>query len=83
MNDQLFVISSSPHVASEETIPKIMYGVVLALIPAMLGATVFFGIKAILLILTCVATCLLTEYVFQNKMKHINTLYIRDNLDLP
>ena len=69
MNEQLFVISSSPHVASEETIPKIMYGVVLALIPAMLSAMVFFGIKAILLILTCVATCVLTEYVFQKARK--------------
>jgi len=65
MNDQLFVISSSPHVTSEETIPTIMYGVILALVPAMLGAAVFFGIKAILLILTCVAACVLTEYVFQ------------------
>ncbi len=65
MNDQLFVISSSPHVNSEETIPKIMYGVVLALVPAMLGAAVFFGINAILLMLTCVAACVLTEYVFQ------------------
>lgn len=69
MNEQLFVISSSPHVASEETIPKIMYGVVLALIPAMLSAMVFFGIKAILLILTCVATCVLTEYIFQKARK--------------
>ena len=65
MNDQLFVISSSPHVTSEETIPKIMYGVIFALVPAMLGAAIFFGIKAILLILTCVAACVLTEYVFQ------------------
>jgi Na+-translocating ferredoxin:NAD+ oxidoreductase subunit D len=65
MNDHLFVISSSPHVNAEDTIPTIMYGVVLALAPAMLGAAVFFGITAILLILTCVTACLLTEYVFQ------------------
>lgn len=65
MSDQLFVISSSPHVKSEETIPKIMYGVVLALVPAMLGAVVFFGMRAILLILTCVAASVLTEYVIQ------------------
>ena len=69
MNDQLFVISSSPHVNSEETIPKIMYGVVLALVPAMLGGLIFFGINAVLLMLTCVAACVLTEYVFQRARK--------------
>jgi electron transport complex protein RnfD len=65
MKEQLFVISSSPHIASEETIPKIMYGVIYALIPIMISAAVFFGFNAILLILTCVATCVLTEYVCQ------------------
>ena len=65
MEEQLFVISSAPHVNSEETIPKIMYTVVLALIPAMLCAVVFFGFRAVLLIATCVITCMVTEYIFQ------------------
>lgn len=69
MKEQLLVISSSPHVASEETIPKIMFGVIYALIPVMISAAVFFGFKAILLILTCVATCVLTEYVCQKVRK--------------
>ena len=69
MEEQLFVISSSPHIESEDSIPKIMWTVILALIPAMASAVIFFGIKAILLILTCVATCVLTEYVFQKARK--------------
>lgn len=69
MEEQLFVLSSSPHIESEDSIPKIMYTVILALIPAMLSATIFFGIKAILLMLTCVATCVFTEYVFQKARK--------------
>ncbi len=69
MEEQLFVISSAPHVTSEETIPKIMYTVVLALIPAMLCAVIFFGFRAVLLIATCVIVCVLTEYVFQRARK--------------
>ncbi|GAK58643.1 electron transport complex, RnfABCDGE type, D subunit [Candidatus Vecturithrix granuli] len=69
MEEQLFVISSAPHVNSEETIPKIMYTVVLALIPAMLCAVIFFGFRAVLLIATCVIACVLTEYVFQRTRK--------------
>jgi Na+-translocating ferredoxin:NAD+ oxidoreductase subunit D len=65
MEEQLLAISSSPHIESDETIPKIMRGVVIALIPAMLSAVIFFGVKALLLIVTCAATCVLTEYVFQ------------------
>lgn len=69
MEEQLFIISSSPHIESEDSIPKIMWTVVLALVPAMLSAVIFFGFRAILLMLTCVAACVLTEYVFQKARK--------------
>jgi electron transport complex protein RnfD len=69
MEEQLFVISSSPHIESEETIPKIMWGVVIALIPAVLSAVFFFGYRAILLLVTCVVSCVVTEYVFQKARK--------------
>jgi electron transport complex protein RnfD len=69
MEEQVFVISSSPHIESEENIPKIMYTVIIALIPAMISAAVFFGWRAILLLATCVGTCVLTEYVFQKARK--------------
>lgn len=69
MEEQLFVISSAPHIESEETIPKIMQSVVIALVPAMVCAVIFFGIQAIVVLVTCVATCVLTEYVFQRARK--------------
>lgn len=74
MEEQLFVISSAPHIESEETIPKIMQTVVLALIPAMICAVIFFGFQAILLLATCVITCVVTEYVFQRARKQEVTL---------
>lgn len=74
MEEQLFVISSAPHIESEESIPQIMKTVVLALIPAMLSAVFFFGFRAILLLATCIITCVLTEYVFQRVRKQEITI---------
>ena len=74
MEEQLLVISSAPHVESKDSIPKIMYTVVLALIPAMISAVIFFGVRALLLIATCVASCVITEYIFQKARKKPITL---------
>ncbi|PID57405.1 electron transporter RnfD [candidate division KSB3 bacterium] len=65
MEEHVFVISSAPHVESTDSIPQIMYTVVLALIPAMAASVIFFGVRALVLLVTCVASCVLTEYVFQ------------------
>ncbi len=69
MEEQLLIISPAPHIESEETISKIMYGVIIALIPAMISAVIFFGSRAVLLLATCVITCVLTEYIFQKVRK--------------
>lgn len=65
----LLNVSSSPHVRSGETTKSIMYDVIIALIPATLFGIYNFGVKALILILTCVVTCVLTEYIYQKCMK--------------
>jgi len=59
------IVSVSPHIISEETVPKVMYGVILALVPAVIASLYFFGVQAIWLIVTCILTALLTEFIFQ------------------
>jgi Na+-translocating ferredoxin:NAD+ oxidoreductase subunit D len=61
----LLTISGSPHIQSSETVSKIMWGVVIALVPAMLVSFWYFGLGAGLLILTSVAACVLFEYLIQ------------------
>jgi Na+-translocating ferredoxin:NAD+ oxidoreductase subunit D len=61
----LLTISGSPHVQTDESVSKIMFGVVLSLIPAMLVSFYFFGLAAILVTLTAVVSCLFFEYVIQ------------------
>ena len=59
------VVSSSPHFLRDESIPKIMHTVVLALLPAMAASVYFFGMRAIGLIVVSVAACMATEYAVQ------------------
>ncbi|MBG0780721.1 MAG: RnfABCDGE type electron transport complex subunit D [Bacteroidales bacterium] len=60
-----FIISGSPHVHGEENVKKIMYTVVLALIPAILVSIYFFGIDAVRVLLIAVISCLFFEWVIQ------------------
>jgi Na+-translocating ferredoxin:NAD+ oxidoreductase subunit D len=61
----LLTISGSPHVHSGESTKKIMFGVVIAMIPAMLVSFYYFGLSAIILTLVSVASCLLFEWLIQ------------------
>ena len=58
------IISSSPHVKSKLTTNKIMWNVVLALLPASFAGVYFFGLYALIVILTCVITAIITECIF-------------------
>lgn len=64
----LLNISSSPHVRSKTSTKSIMYDVLLALAPATLFGIFNFGIRALVLIVVCMAACVLSEYVWQKAM---------------
>lgn len=74
MPDIKFVISSSPHIRNNESIPKIMFTVLAALLPAAFVSIYLFGIRAILLMATCIIVSMATEYVFQKCRKKDITL---------
>jgi len=61
----LFTVSGSPHVHDDQSVKKIMYGVVLSLVPAIFASFYFFGINAVLLMLTAVVSCMVIEFVVQ------------------
>lgn len=75
VNEARFV-SLAPHIRSNDTVQKIMLDVIIALVPAMIASVYFFGMRSILLILTCVVACVATEYVTQSALK--KTVQIRD-----
>lgn len=65
----LLNISSSPHVRDNSSTKSIMWDVFIALMPATIFGIWNFGIKAAILVVTCIATAVLTEYIWQKAMK--------------
>ena len=56
--------SEAPHIHSGDTTQKIMLDVVIAMIPASIAAVVIFGIQSLWIMLTCVASAVLAELLF-------------------
>lgn len=61
----LLTVSGSPHVHGDQSLKKIMWGVVIAMLPAMLVSFWYFGLPAIIITLTAVISCLVFEYLIQ------------------
>lgn len=59
------IISPAPHIHGGDTVAKNMTGVIIALIPALLVGFYFFGLGALIVTLTAVASCVLVEYLIQ------------------
>jgi electron transport complex protein RnfD len=60
-----FTISGSPHVHGDASTKKIMYGVVIAMVPAMLVGIYYFGVDAVRVLLLAVVASLFFEWVIQ------------------
>jgi electron transport complex protein RnfD len=65
MNNKVLTVSPSPHVYESTTVKKLMYGVVIALLPTLVWSVVTFGIGAIIVTLVSVVSCILFEYLIQ------------------
>ena len=59
----------SPHIRTSETVEKVMYDVVIALVPAFLVAVYVFGMRAVVVTAVSIISCMATEYVCQKIMK--------------
>ena len=58
------IVSSSPHITSKDTTQRIMLDVVIALMPTAIAGAVLYGLNAVLVILTCMLTSVLSEVIF-------------------
>ncbi len=58
-------ISPSPHIHTTETTRKLMSGVILALVPAVITSVLFFGAGAAIVMSTAIISCVAFEYLIQ------------------
>ncbi len=57
-----FIVSLSPHAHGNDTVERNMYGVIIALIPALLVSFLYFGIGSLAVCMASVAACVFFEW---------------------
>jgi len=72
-----FIVSPSPHTYSDESVPKLMYGVIISLLPALAVSIYFFGIGMLIITAVSIASCvmfeyLISSYILKEKPSHLD-----------
>jgi electron transport complex protein RnfD len=76
MTDKALLLKSPPHFRDQDSVPKIMYAVILSLLPAVLASIYFFRWRALLLYACCIFAGLATEALFLGiRKKPMNSLW--------
>lgn len=69
------IVSSSPHIRTKNDTPRVMLDVIIALLPALIAGTVIYGIRALLVVFTCVLTAVVSEFLFNLITKKEQTIF--------
>jgi len=70
------IVSPSPHVSSSESIPSLMYGVIISLLPALGVSVYFFGVGMLVVTLVSVLSCMAFEYLIQKYMMKVSPSHL-------
>ena len=73
-----FIVSMSPHVHNNDTVERNMYGVVLALVPALLWSFYVYGLGALVVTLTSVCACIFFEWAITKFILKLENSTITD-----
>ena len=72
--NQLLHVSSAPHVRAKTSTSNVMMWVIIALLPTTCFGIYNFGLRALILLVATVASCVLSETVFNLIIKKKNTI---------
>ncbi len=72
------IVSLSPHAHGKDSIERNMYGVIIALMPALLVSFIHFGIGSIVVCLSSVVACVFFEWFINKYVMGRETCSIRD-----
>jgi electron transport complex protein RnfD len=61
----MITVSPAPHDHSEESVRKLMFGVIIALVPTFIVSFIFFGVGVLIITLTSMLSCVAFEYLIQ------------------
>lgn len=69
-----FEVTSSPHIRGKRNTQQIMLDVIIALLPALIAGTIIFGMRALLVALTCIVAAVVAEWVCGMVIYHRGTV---------
>ncbi len=72
------IVSLSPHAHGTDSVERNMYGVIIALIPALLVSFLYFGIGSAIVCATSVVACVFFEWAINKYMLKSNRLTVCD-----
>lgn len=67
-------LSVSPHIHSGRSTTKIMLDVIIALLPTTIAGCIIFGLRSLAVIALCIASCVLSEFLFNLIIKKKQTV---------
>lgn len=71
---ELYIVSSSPHVRSKDSVERTMLDVIIALTPAALFSIYYFKLSAVLAYFFCIGFSVLAEWLYMKVLKQRNTV---------
>ena len=69
------IVSSAPHIRTKKDTPGVMLDVIIALLPALIAGVVIFGLRALLVVATCVLASVVSEFLFNIIVKKNQTIF--------
>ena len=69
MNEKALILSSSPHAHGKNSTRRIMLDVLIALCPAVIAGTWYFGFRALAVVLLSAAGCVFFEWAYRKLLK--------------
>lgn len=72
------IVSLSPHIHGNDSIKRNMYGVVIALLPALLVSFYYFGVGAAVVCITSVVSCMFFEWAINRYLLRNRNLSVLD-----
>jgi Na+-translocating ferredoxin:NAD+ oxidoreductase subunit D len=61
----MITVSPAPHDHSNVSVSKLMFGVIIALVPTFIVSVIFFGVGVLIITLTSMLSCVAFEYLIQ------------------
>ena len=63
------LVSSAPHITGKDTTASLMRDLIIAMVPAMIASTLFFGVQSLILTAVSVLACVAFEYLYEKMLK--------------